>query len=117
SPPSALEHAIGQVVTFIGAGIYEEVLFRLILFSGLEWVLLWINLRPPLTAIVAGVASALLFSAAHHVGPAGEPFQGYVFVFRTVAGLYFAILYRWRGFGIAAGSHACYDVLVGGIVV
>jgi hypothetical protein len=52
-------------------------------------------------------------AAAHHVGPFGEPFDRYVFVFRLLAGLYFAVVYRLRGFGIAAGAHALYGVVVG----
>jgi hypothetical protein len=35
------------------------------------------------------------------------------FVFRTVAGLYFTLLFVLRGFGVAVGAHAGYDVLVG----
>jgi len=50
---------------------------------------------------------------AHHLGPHGEPFNGAFFAFRTAAGLYFAGLYRVRGFGIAVGAHAFYDVLAG----
>jgi len=50
---------------------------------------------------------------AHHLGAHGEPFNGSFFAFRTAAGLYFAALYRLRGFGVAVGAHACYDVLVG----
>jgi membrane protease YdiL (CAAX protease family) len=64
-------------------------------------------------SLLAAAASALIFSSAHHIGPHGENFDGYVFLFRTLAGLYFAILYQLRGFGIAVGAHACYDVLVG----
>ena len=62
------------------------------------------------------LTSALLFSAAHHVGPYGEAFNHSVFLFRTLAGLYFALLYQLRGFGIAVGTHTCYDVLVGVVV-
>jgi membrane protease YdiL (CAAX protease family) len=62
---------------------------------------------------VAAVFSATVFAAAHHVGPYGEPFDDFVFLFRAVAGLYFAALYQTRGFGVAVGAHACYDVLVG----
>lgn len=105
--------AVGQAVTFIGAGIYEEVLFRLVLFSGLTF-LLRLALVPSLVAIpVAAAGSAALFSAAHHVGPFGEPFDRYVFVFRMLAGMYFALVYRLRGFGVAAGAHALYDLVVG----
>ena len=33
--------------------------------------------------------------------------------FRCLAGIFFATLFVYRGFGIAAGTHALYDVLVG----
>jgi Type II CAAX prenyl endopeptidase Rce1-like len=107
------EQAVGQAITFVGAGIYEEVLFRLILFSGLTFVLR-LAFVPGLIAVpVAAAGSAALFSAAHHVGPFGEPFDRYVFLFRLLAGMYFAVVYRMRGFGVAAGAHALYDVVVG----
>jgi Type II CAAX prenyl endopeptidase Rce1-like len=105
--------AIGQAVTFIGAGIYEEVLFRLILFSGLALALRMVFLPTLLAVPAAAVGSAALFSAAHHVGPFGEPFDNYVFLFRLVAGVYFAAVYQLRGFGVAACAHALYDVVVG----
>ncbi len=105
--------AVGQAITFIGAGIYEEVLFRLVLFSALAFLLRLI-LLPPLVALpLAAAGSAALFAAAHHVGPFGEPFDNYVFLFRMLAGMYFAAVYRLRGFGVAAGAHALYDVVVG----
>ena len=59
------------------------------------------------------VLSSVAFAAVHHLGPTGEAYQGFVFLFRTLAGLYFAVLYQARGFGIAVGTHACYDILVG----
>ena len=37
----------------------------------------------------------------------------YVFLFRMLAGIYFALLFRLRGFGIAVGTHAFYDIIVG----
>ena len=110
-----LTHAVGQIVTFIGAGIYEETLFRLMLFAGLAWLLRRL-VGLLLATLLAALASAALFSAAHHIGPFGEPFNAYVFLFRALAGLYFAGLLQLRGFGIAVGAHACYDVLVGASV-
>jgi len=102
-----------RIITFVGAGIYEELIFRLILFSGLVG-LLRLLCAPTLVAVpMAAVISAALFATAHHVGPFGEPFDEYAFLFRAVAGIYFAALYQARGFGIAVGAHACYDVLVG----
>jgi membrane protease YdiL (CAAX protease family) len=113
STPASANPALGQVVTFVGAGIYEELLFRLLLFSALVALLRRSSAGSALAVTVAALASALFFSAAHHLGPYGEPFEGYTFLFRTVAGLYFAVLFQLRGFGIAVGAHACYDVVVG----
>jgi membrane protease YdiL (CAAX protease family) len=102
-----------RVVTFVGAGIYEELLFRLILYSAIQ-LLLQMLLAPKMVAVsVAAVVSAAGFAAAHHIGPYGEPFKETIFLFRFLAGMYFAALYQFRGFGIAVGAHACYDVLVG----
>jgi len=102
-----------QVVTFVGAGIYEEVLFRLLLYSGLVALLRLMAAPGLLAMMVAALLSATLFAAAHHIGPYGEPFEDGVFLFRALAGIYFASLYQLRGFGIAVGAHACYDVLAG----
>jgi len=109
---STPEPALRQVVTFLGAGIYEEALFRLGLFGILAVLMRWVGTPGFLATMLAGAASAALFSAAHHVGPYGQPYSHYVFLFRTLAGLYFACLYQARGFGIAVGAHACYNVMV-----
>lgn len=101
-----------KILTFIGAGIYEEVLFRLGLFT-LLCGLLSIALPRGASVVLAAVAGALLFAAAHHVGPYGEPMRADYFAFRTAAGLYFTFLYVARGFGVAVGAHAGYDILVG----
>jgi membrane protease YdiL (CAAX protease family) len=105
------EPAMQQMLSFLGAGIYEETLFRLLLFSGLRWLMSRLEL--PGAGVLAAAVSALLFSAAHNVGPYGEGFEPFVFIFRTLAGLYFVALYQFRGFGVAVGAHAGYDVLVG----
>jgi Type II CAAX prenyl endopeptidase Rce1-like len=107
------EPAVQQMLSFLGAGIYEEALFRLLLFSGLRWLLARVELPWPGANVLAAAVSALVFSAAHNIGPYGELFEPMVFAFRTLAGLYFVALYRFRGFGIAVGAHAGYDVLVG----
>jgi membrane protease YdiL (CAAX protease family) len=107
-----------QIITGIGAGIYEELVFRLILI-GLLMILLQDFLGfqkvPSITASV--LISAVLFSVHHHIFfingqfGAGEEFLVSKFVFRMLAGAYFALLYAFRGFGITAGTHACYDIL------
>jgi membrane protease YdiL (CAAX protease family) len=55
----------------------------------------------------------VLFSLAHYVGPLGDTLDLHSFTFRFLAGVFFALLFEARGFGIAAGSHAAYDILVG----
>ena len=107
---------VGQIITYVGAGIYEELLFRLLLYSGLLVILRWLGVSLLFAVLIAAAASSALFSAAHHIGPYGENFDNYVFLFRMLAGLYFALLYQLRGFGIAVGAHACYDVVVGVVV-
>jgi membrane protease YdiL (CAAX protease family) len=107
------EPAMQDLVCFLGAGIYEEALFRLLLLSLLGFLFRLGDLPPRGADVLAILVSALIFAAAHHIGPAGEPFGGYVFLFRSIAGIYFALLYQYRGFGIAVGAHAGYDVLVG----
>ena len=57
--------------------------------------------------------TSIVFAGAHHIGPMGEPFLWYTFLFRMTAGIFFAALFVYRGFGVAAGTHAMYDVLVG----
>ena len=105
--------AAGQLVTYIGAGIYEEVLFRLGLYSLLFFLLRIVLIPTPVAILLAAVGAALTFAAAHHIGPNGEELIPVRFLFRVIAGLYFTALYVARGFGIAVGAHAGYDILVG----
>jgi membrane protease YdiL (CAAX protease family) len=67
----------------------------------------------PWRIALAIVATSIVFSAAHYVGPQGEALEWFSASFRCFAGIFFATLFVYRGFGIAAGTHALYDVLVG----
>jgi len=103
-----------RLVGYCGAGLYEEVLFRLLMLPVLAWGL--VRLMGVSRSTAAGgavILSALLFSAAHYVGAHGDVFDLYSFTFRAVAGMFFGVLFLVRGFGISAGTHAVYDVLVG----
>ena len=108
-----VEGVFRRFVVFVGAGIYEELLFRLVMFSVAAWLLRLSGCGSNLSLAGAALATSLLFAGAHHLGPMGEPFLWYTFLFRTTAGLFFATLFICRGFGVAAGTHAMYDVLVG----
>ena len=100
-------------VSYLGAGIYEELLFRLILMTSVAWGLKRSGVKPRTSVVAAVVFVSLLFAAAHHVKPHGYPFNGFDFLFRTVAGIFFSILFIYRGYGIAAGTHAGYNLLIG----
>jgi membrane protease YdiL (CAAX protease family) len=110
---SSAAQFFGRLVGFFGAGIYEEVLFRLAMLPTLQAVLKHLGATPVRAALGAILLTSLIFSAAHYVGAYGDAFGWYSFLFRFVAGGFFAVLFVYRGFGIAAGTHALYDILVG----
>jgi hypothetical protein len=100
-----------QLVVSLGAGIYEELLFRVLLTGGLWWGLqVALGMRRTGAAIGAVLLSALIFSAFHYVGSLGDRFTIQSFVFRWVAGVAFSALYVTRGLGITAWTHALYDI-------
>ena len=108
-----IESMFGKVVSYLGAGIYEELMFRLILLSLVFWVLKQLKVNSMTSLVSAVMLNSLLFAAAHHVGQYGEPLNWFYFSFRVLAGIFFSLLFVYRGFGIAAGTHAGYDILVG----
>jgi membrane protease YdiL (CAAX protease family) len=99
------------MVYSVGAGIYEELLFRLICIALLHMIFADLLALPQhISAAAAVIGTAVLF-ALYHFGP-GNPFHWGRFIFYSLAGAYFAVVYLLRGFGIVAGTHAMYDVLV-----
>jgi hypothetical protein len=102
-----------QVMISLGAGIYEELLFRVLLVGGLAWLagraFRWSRLAASWFAVVVG---ALIFSSFHYVGPYGDSLELGSFAFRTVAGLLFSGMYLLRSFGITAWTHALYDIFL-----
>ncbi|MEX2317063.1 MAG: CPBP family intramembrane glutamic endopeptidase [Pirellulales bacterium] len=103
---------LGRMLGFVGAGVYEEALFRLMLFPPIAMFAKRLGARPAWRVAGAVVLTSLVFSAAHYVGPQGEAFEAFTFCFRFTAGAFFAVLFVYRGFGIAAGTHALYDIFV-----
>ena len=94
-----------------GAGLHEELLFRLIGISGLSWLLAG-AMGEKRAWVTALLLSSLAFSLAHHLGPSGEPFEFAAFVYRALAGIMFALIYQIRGLAVAVWTHALYDVYV-----
>jgi membrane protease YdiL (CAAX protease family) len=110
-PPMNIASPDPKLVTYIGVGIYEEVIFRLIAFAFLARILR-IALVPYVAAIpVAMLASSALFASAHHLVQT-DPFVPSVFVTRMLVGVYCALLYWTRGLGVAIGAHVVYDIVV-----
>ncbi len=106
-------HLLGTLVGFFGAGIYEEVLFRLMLLPPVAALIGLLGGSPKMRIGGAVVLTSLAFAAAHYVGPYGDRLEWFSFIFRFLAGGFFALLFVYRGFGIAAGAHALYDIFVG----
>jgi hypothetical protein len=101
-----------KLAASLGAGLYEELVFRVLLMGGLLWGLKCTGMRPAPAAAAAVLISSFIFSAFHYVGPMGEPFQLVSFTFRFIAGAVLAGLFAARGFAVAAWTHALYDVFL-----
>jgi hypothetical protein len=109
------------VIAYLGAGIYEEVLFRLLLLSTAAGVCRWAGLSWRAGWVLGAMATSLLFAAAHYrfdvtlfgwqiAAGYGEVFTWSTFAFRLLAGLTFSTLFLLRGFGVTVGTHAAYDL-------
>ncbi len=112
-----------RLIGYLGAGVYEEVLFRLLPIPLLAIALGWTGLNRRGSLILAVTGTSLIFALAHykldfellgvHIAlPYGDAFAWFSFTFRFTAGLLFGALFAVRGFGIACGAHALYDLLV-----
>ncbi len=103
-----------SVISAIGAGVHEELVFRLALIAGL--IALGRRAGGPfggrLAVALAIAASSLVFAAAHHVGRLGEPWTAHVFAFRAVAGVVFGAVFWFRSLAHAVYAHVLYDLLV-----
>ncbi|MBU3729756.1 MAG: CPBP family intramembrane metalloprotease, partial [Phycisphaerales bacterium] len=109
--PEALG-ALGKVSLAIGAGIYEELIFRMALISLLHTLFVDAMRIGERWGIGISIAiSAALFAAYHPLGAAGGGIDWSRATFFAGAGAYFGVLYVMRGFGIAVGAHAAYDLL------
>lgn len=102
-----------ELVVSLGAGIYEELLFRVVLVGLLaRLALVGFGWRPWVAGTFATLLGAFIFSAFHYIGPLGDTLALGSFTFRMVAGVLLSGLFLTRGFGIAAWTHALYDVFL-----
>ncbi len=130
APAAALAHPnpfVGLVMS-LGAGFYEELAFRVLLFGLGTKILVWLathqsygvvaneprrlSWRGALVALLWALASAAIFSGVHYIGALGDSFELQSFVFRLVLGLVLTLIFVLRGFAAAVWTHALYDVWV-----
>ncbi|MDP6387431.1 MAG: hypothetical protein QGI93_14635 [Planctomycetota bacterium] len=129
-PPAAFSTGPGappglsRAAFILGAAAHEELFFRVILYSGL-----YLMARVLMSFFGAGLTSARLvgeaaglvgsagiFAALHleaftaWLGRGGEAFEPFVFLWRLLAGMALAGLLRWRGPGVAAWTHALFNL-------
>jgi Type II CAAX prenyl endopeptidase Rce1-like len=101
-----------EIATYCGAGAYEELLFRLFLFSALLGLARFGLGLGRLTAVsMAAVISGVLFALFHFLVP-GFSFDLVFFIFASIAGIYLAFICHFRSFGVAVAAHALYDVML-----
>jgi hypothetical protein len=125
--PATIGGPLSGVVMALGAGFYEELAFRVVLFGLGAKLLAWLFVRERvdlvggnpglglgaiLIMVVWAFASAAIFSGMHYLGPLGDHFDERTFVARAVLGLALTLVYASRGFAAAVWTHALYDVWV-----
>jgi hypothetical protein len=109
-------HVFQETLVAVGAGIYEEFIFRLVLV--IAAILIFVDvfgLNKKATAVAAIVVGAFLFSLYHFPADqwgSGMPFPWADFLFRAAAGVYLGGLFILRGFGLAVGTHTFFNLYV-----
>ncbi len=131
--PSLMTDFWPQALTYLGAGLYEEVLFRLLLLPTLFAIFRLLWLSRTWAIVLSVVLTSGLFALAHYISPMdlmatsdpwqllqtrydstpGEPLG---LLFRLGAGLVFGLLMLYRGIGITIGTHTAYDLMVGVLI-
>jgi len=96
----------------LGAGLYEELFFRVILVSFLIFLFKKLFKNKSYSIGVAIIIAALIFSGIHYVGDFADIWLLSSFLFRFLFGLALNLIYVIRGFGMAAWTHAIYDLIV-----
>ena len=126
-PAHVISGPLSGIVMALGAGFYEELAFRVILFGLGTKLLAWLFVRQRVGLVGSGqqlgagsivimvawaLVSAAIFSGMHYLGPLGDRFDARTFVARAVLGLALTLVYASRGFAAAVWTHALYDVWV-----
>jgi len=104
---------IGEaIVTSMGAGVHEELVFRVGMMAGIASILMYLKLGRGVAIVIALAVSSLVFSGVHHIGPLGDDWDVGVFTYRTLAGVVFGLIFYFRSLAHAVYTHFFYDVYV-----
>lgn len=88
----------------VGAGLYEELLFRMVAIAAAHFVMVDLLRASPRVGAVSAVLIAALAFGFYHAD------TGPLLLF-AAGGAYFGTLFMMRGFGIVVGTHAVYDII------
>jgi hypothetical protein len=122
APSTVPPGSMGLLV--LGAGAWEELVFRALVYGGLYVLTLHLarfmgtpaKVDRTIAEVIALVGQAGLFAAAHVAsfvepfGAYGEPFDAAAFPYRVLAGILLGLLFRWRGLGVAAWAHGLFNL-------
>ncbi len=104
---------IKGIIISLGAGVYEEILFRMLLLSTSYFIIVKaLRINPAIGSFFSILICAFIFSIMHYIGSTGDSFSIHSFSFRLVAGIILSAIFIFRGLGIAVYTHAIYDILV-----
>lgn len=104
---------VGRTVMSLGAGVYEETVFRLgLLGGGIALFEKLLGMSRWAAVLSALALSSAVFSFVHYLPPLGDAFTFSSFTFRLLAGVVFGLLFKLRGFAVAVYTHAFYDLFV-----
>ncbi|MDP6692928.1 MAG: CPBP family intramembrane metalloprotease [Phycisphaerales bacterium] len=100
-----------RIAVSIGAGLYEEFLFRMLLIAGVHTIACNLFKQSNLVGLTSGVIISAITFAAYHDFPNFGTLGATALFFYSIAGIYLGLIFVNRGFGIAAGTHAAYDIV------
>lgn len=99
---------VDRLLVSLSAGLYEELLFRMVGIAVLHAIFVdAMRLRNSTGTALAILGTALAFAWYHD--PIAAPALG---VFAFIAGLELGLVFVWRGFAVAVWTHVLYDIAV-----
>ncbi len=100
-----------RIAVSIGAGLYEELVFRMGLIALVTAICMDLLKMTTRVSLISAIAvSSLAFAIYHPTRGLDGAVEWGRFLFFLAGGVYFAVLYVVRGFGIAAAAHALFDI-------